>query len=95
MHVVIWRFRIRDSAAAEFERHYRPDGTWATLFRRDPAYLGTELLRGPDSCVTIDRWTTAEAYDAFRAAFADEYARIDAECEELTVGEEKVGEFSG
>ncbi len=42
-----------------FEELYGPEGEWVRLFRRSPAYRGTELLEdldSPNRFVTIDRW---------------------------------------
>ena len=91
MYVVIWRFTTNDRAA--FERHYGRDGTWAQLFRRSSDYVRTDLLVGADAYLTLDWWTTREAYDAFRNRHSDEYARIDVLCESFTTHEEKIGEF--
>lgn len=91
MHVVIWRFTTTD--AAEFERHYGPEGTWAQLFRRDPEYVRTDLLRDSGAYVTLDWWSSAAAYDAFRASHAADYTELDRVCEALTASEERLGAF--
>ena len=94
--VVVWEFAPRSDAAPEFERAYGPDGEWVPFFRRSPAYLGTELLRDLDRAnryVTIDRWTSREAYERFRAERAAEYRAIDERCERLTEHEALVGAF--
>lgn len=43
--------------------------------------------------MTIDRWSSRQAYERFRSARAAEYRRIDGECEKLTEREDKIGEF--
>jgi heme-degrading monooxygenase HmoA len=94
--VVVWEFEPRPEAAPEFERAYGPEGVWTPFFRRAPDYLGTELLRdadAPSRYVTIDRWTSREAYDRFRVEHAAEYRAIDAACEGLTRHEALVGAF--
>jgi len=92
MYVILWRFTVRHRA--DFERHYGPNGTWAAFFRRDPAFIRTELLRGEENdYVTLDYWTTAEAFAAFRAAHFAEYETIDKEFEALTDSEERLGAF--
>lgn len=96
MHTIIWRFTVKPEAVTEFENHYRADGAWAALFNRAPGYRGTDLLRDvgqPLVFVTIDRWETAAAFAAFKAAHASAYAALDAQCEKLTVGEEKLAAF--
>ena len=94
--VVMWEFEPRPDAVREFVRAYGPAGEWVALFRRSPDYLGTELLRdanAPSRWVTIDRWTSREAYDRFRAGRAVEYRAIDERCERLTEHEAFVGAF--
>ena len=91
MFVAVWRFTT--DVPAEFERHYGPDGSWAELFRRDPAYVRTDLLRDGTSYVTLDWWISRAAYDTFRAKHATDYATLDFMCEAATTEEEKLGEF--
>jgi len=92
MYVIVWRFTAKDRA--EFERHYGPEGTWAAFFRRDPAFVRTELLRGEENeYLTLDYWTSKEAFQAFRAANRAEYEAIDRGFEALTESEERIGDF--
>ena len=82
---------------AEFEAHYGPDGSWARLFRRANGYLGSELLRtarNPLRYLTIDRWASREAWQAFRREYAAEYERLDREFEGLTTREAPLGEYA-
>ena len=68
--------------AAEFERVYGTDGEWAAFFRQGRGYIGTELLQDvevPGRYLVIDRWESADAYNAFVAAHREEYMeRVDA-----------------
>lgn len=92
----VWEFQVPPSADAEFRRHYGPGGSWADLFRRSSGYIETLLLRdaaAPGRYLTIDRWESAAAYEAFRERFADDYAALDARCEELTTREVALGAF--
>jgi hypothetical protein len=91
MFVAIWRFTTSDPAA--FEQAYGPQGVWAKLFAQSEDYGGTDLLKDGDVYLTLDWWRTREAYDRFQAEHAAAYAALDAECEALTVTEEKLGEF--
>ena len=62
----------------EFEQVYGPNGEWAEFFRGGRGYIGTELLRdleNPGRYLVIDRWETADAYNAFVAEHRDEYMR--------------------
>jgi heme-degrading monooxygenase HmoA len=93
-HLLVWEFAPAAGRAAEFERAYGPDGDWARFFRRDPAFLGTELLRGAAGrYLTIDRWRTRGAFEAFKTRHADEYAAIDRRMEALTSRETVIGAF--
>jgi heme-degrading monooxygenase HmoA len=68
--------------AAEFERVYGTNGEWAEFFGRGRGYIGTEFLRdveAPSRYLVIDRWESADAYNAFVAAHREEYMeRVDA-----------------
>jgi RimJ/RimL family protein N-acetyltransferase/heme-degrading monooxygenase HmoA len=92
--VVIWSYVVEADHAEAFERAYGENGDWARLFRSSPDFLGTELLHGEDgSFVTIDRWSSAQAYDAFLAGHAAEYRKIDEACDELTTSERRIGRY--
>ena len=76
MIALVFSYEVRDAEA--FERAYGADGEWADFFRQGPGYVGTELLRDvetPGRFIVIDRWDSAEAYNAFAAAHRDEYMR--------------------
>ena len=92
MHIVLWRFRARPGCEAEFEAAYGDDGLWSRFFRSDSGYLGSQLLRATDGrYLTMDRWVSAAAYDAFRATHAARYAELDSACEALTAEETPLG----
>jgi heme-degrading monooxygenase HmoA len=96
MYVVLWQFRSLVGRQSEFERAYGPSGEWALLFRRGDGYLGTELLRrsdDPGEYLTLDRWASRAAYEAFRARSSSEYRRLDHRLEELTEEEMPLGTF--
>ena len=95
---IIWQFEVAAGVEAEFEKHYGPQGTWVQLFRRDPAFRGTLLLRdreSPNRYLTVDRWNDFASYEAFRAKYANEYQRTDSEMEQLTTNEQRIGVFEG
>jgi heme-degrading monooxygenase HmoA len=95
-YVTVWEFRVHSDRRAQFEELYGPAGAWAALFRRAEGYLGTELLRDRNDALrylTIDRWTTVDAYQSFHARFAGQYASLDRDCEELTAHEAALGEY--
>jgi len=95
-YCAVWEFQVKAEEAAEFENIYGPEGWWAQLFRRSPAYAGTELLRDTERSgryVTIDRWSSPDGLLQFKQAYAAEYAALDTECERLTEAEKFVGNF--
>jgi heme-degrading monooxygenase HmoA len=94
--VRIWQFRVASEKADQFREVYGQDGAWATLFRREIGYLGTELLQStthPNVFVTIDKWDSAEAWAAFLRAWGEEYAALERRCDELTLSEGEIGAF--
>ena len=96
MLVIVWEFRVKAGQEAEFERRYGPEGDWAQMFRRSPAYQRTELLRDtadPARYLTVDRWESAEAFEAIKQRTAEAYEKLDRECEALTESEHCLGRF--
>ena len=96
MYVIVWEFTIRAEGANEFEAIYGPQGEWAVLFAKGEGYRETKLLRdisNPSRYVTLDFWTSREAYERFRRAHEGDYIALDQRCERLTVKEHKLGEF--
>ena len=79
MIALVFSYEVRDARA--FEQAYGPTGEWAQFFQGAPGYIGTELLRDvevPDRYLVIDRWESAEAYNAFATAQREEYMqRVD------------------
>jgi heme-degrading monooxygenase HmoA len=95
-YLVIWEFRVRTGREQKFEEVYGRGGEWAELFRTSGDYVGTELVRDlqrPGRYITLDYWTTSEAYREFRSQHEQAYASLDAACEELTEHETAIGEF--
>jgi hypothetical protein len=94
---ILWEFKISPENRAEFELAYRGDGVWAELFRRDPAYMKTILLKDIEGelgrYVTVDVWENRSAYSQFKDRFAHEYSDIDRRCEALTDSERLIGIF--
>lgn len=98
VYALVWEFRPRAGREEDFERAYGPEGDWARLFRRAEGYLGTELLRdGADSAgpryLTIDRWSSREAHEAFLRAHQAAYEALDRACEGLSDRESFLGCF--
>ena len=92
----VWEYTVEPDNLPKFLTAYQPDGDWAQLFRRDDAYLGTELLkdrRMPYRFVTIDRWESYSAYAVFRERHKDDFETLDEHCETLTTSERHLGDF--
>ena len=95
-YVYVWEFRVAPGREAEFVAAYGPAGAWAALFRRAEGYVETLLLQDravPGRFVTVDRWRSAQAHDAFVAAFRVEYDALDRACEALTEHETALGTY--
>ncbi len=76
MIALVFSYEVRDAEA--FERVYGADGEWAEFFKQGTGYIGTELLRdveAPGRYLVIDRWESADAYNAFVADQSEEYMR--------------------
>jgi heme-degrading monooxygenase HmoA len=94
--VIALVFRYDAREPEEFERVYGAAGDWAQFFRRGAGYIGTELLRDVeelDRYLVIDRWDSAEAYNAFLAAHADEYLRRSDDARLYYLHELRMGTF--
>ncbi|HMD40944.1 MAG TPA: antibiotic biosynthesis monooxygenase [Candidatus Acidoferrum sp.] len=96
MFLVLWEFDVKPGSKGRFELVYGPSGDWARLFRSDPAYQRTLLLRDAardHTYLTCDFWNSRAAYESFRRRNRDAYLAIDKECEELTLAEREIGAF--
>jgi heme-degrading monooxygenase HmoA len=97
MFVVVWQFEIAEDKVSAFEAAYGPEGSWARLFRNSPEYRGTELLRDAyisGIYLTIDRWTSEDAFRAFRRDHDAEYEALDRECDAITSRETRIGAYT-
>ena len=95
-YVYVWAFDVAPERMQEFLSAYGPSGAWAQLFRRAPGYLETLLLQDqsdPGRFLTIDRWRSQGARDAFLAEFRAEYDALDRACEPLTRHESNLGSY--
>jgi hypothetical protein len=100
MFVRIWRFTVSGADREGFEKAYGEQGDWARLFARSPHFRGTELLRDCDryeadelAYITVDRWREQGDWSLFLEEHGDDYRALDLECEALTVGETRIGNF--
>ncbi|HJQ84487.1 MAG TPA: antibiotic biosynthesis monooxygenase [Candidatus Binatia bacterium] len=80
MLALVFSYEVHEPA--DFERVYGTEGEWAQFFRQGRGYIGTELLRDVEAAgryLVIDRWESADAYNAFVAERREEYMeRVDA-----------------
>jgi heme-degrading monooxygenase HmoA len=96
MFAVIWEYEVHAGREGDFTALYGGEGAWVGLFREYAGYVGTELLcdaSQPRRFVTVDRWTSQAAYDAFLTAAKPRYADIDALGDALTANERCIGRF--
>jgi hypothetical protein len=95
-YLIIWEFQVRQRMEKRFKKAYGAKGEWAGFFRQDELYIGTELVhetKAVRTYVTLDVWTSKEAYDRFREQHLSEYEAIDKKCEDLTESEREIGSF--
>lgn len=95
---IIYRYQIHPSQARAFEHAYGPAGPWSALFAQYPGYRRTRLFRHrerPDTYICIDVWESKAAFDAFRAAAAEPYARMSHEYRLLYIEELLLGYYEG
>jgi antibiotic biosynthesis monooxygenase len=96
MFLALWEFEVKPGCEKRFLKVYGPEGDWATLFRKDANYQETRLLHDPENpaiFLTLDFWASRQAYESFMTAHAEEYERLDAASEKLTLRERQIGLF--
>lgn len=96
MFVALWEFEVKPGCENRFLKVYGPEGDWAKLFREDANYQETRLLHDlnrPATYLTLDFWTSRQAYETFMATHTAGYEELDAAGEELTLSEKKIGCF--
>ena len=89
----VWQYEVVEGREAEFERVYAGDGAWARLFACSEGFLGTELFRSlgePRGYLTVDRFTSEDAFRRLLEQHAASYAELDGQSEALTVSEREV-----
>jgi heme-degrading monooxygenase HmoA len=94
MYIVLWEYVVRSGHEAEFEKIYGANGDWVQLFEQGEGYLGTDLVRDPNTLlhyITIDHWISFKAYDVFHKKHRAAYRALDARCQALTEDEKLIG----
>ena len=97
MFVILWEFEVKPGSEDRFQVVYGTDGPWERLFRRDPHYLQTLLLRNPTRplfFITLDFWESESAYDDFLLNNKSSYEALDRATEGLTGAERLIGRFN-
>jgi len=95
-YVYVWEFKVLPEREQEFLAAYGSSGVWSRLFGKAAGYVGTLLLQDravPARFLTIDRWSSQSAHDAFLAEFRAEYEALDRACESLTQYESSLGSY--
>ena len=96
MHETVWEYEVRPEHVAAFEALYGADGDWARLFRRAEGFVETRLYRDTARSMlylTIDRWHSRAAFEAFVQTAGPAYAALDRRGAALTVRECHLGAF--
>lgn len=92
-YVIVWTYDVPDEASDRFIAAYGPDGDWAQLFAKGAGFIGVELYRDGPTFLTLDRWLSKDAFDAFHAAFGKHYQALDAKLAHLSRSQTRVGAF--
>lgn len=88
--LIIWQFKVLPSCQSDFEKSYGPDGEWVKLFRNHSGYLFSKLyqdIKEKNLYLTFDYWRSAQSYLEFKKQFQQPYQELDANYEQLTIGE--------
>ncbi|WP_406302059.1 antibiotic biosynthesis monooxygenase [Streptomyces sp. NBC_00879] len=95
MYVLMYEYDVDATRHSEFERVYGSAGDWADLFRTSPGYLGTDLFRRVDETgdryLVVDRWSSEQAFLAFKASFGAQYERFSNQTRGLYRAEVRLG----
>jgi heme-degrading monooxygenase HmoA len=94
MILIVWRYEVVPAHEPAFRAFYGPEGDWARLFARAEGFAGLELAcEGEGAYITIDRWNSAEHFDAFLERHRAEYEAMDRHSADWTRDEEFVGRY--
>ncbi len=96
MFLALWEFEVKSGCEERFRSVYGAEGEWARLFRTDPNFLETRLLRDPvqaNKFVTLDFWESRSAYESFKELNHAAYLAMDRNCQSLTTFERCLGYF--
>ena len=97
MYLILWEYRVAAERVEEFEALYRPDGEWNGLFHGSLGYLSTTLWRdhrAQGRYLVSDRWTSPEAYEAFKREHGEAYRELSERGRRLYRSESELGRFT-
>jgi heme-degrading monooxygenase HmoA len=92
-YVIVWTYDVPPTATDDFIAAYSLDGDWAQLFAKGAGFLETEFYREGQTFITLDRWVSKAAFDAFQVAFGADYQSLDLKLAHLTTSQTRVGAF--
>jgi heme-degrading monooxygenase HmoA len=93
---IIWEFMVPADRRVDFEEAYGANGVWAELFARASGFIEVRLFASPDQpgrYLTMDRWASREAFDAFHQQFKTEYDFVDRLHAGIATTENRIGAF--
>lgn len=93
---IVWEFRVSRERIADFETAYRSDGAWARLFAQATGFIEVKLLQCTEQegrYLTIDRWLSQSAFEAFHIQFSSDYIALDRRLEGIALSETRIGAF--
>jgi heme-degrading monooxygenase HmoA len=96
MFVALWEYEVKPGDEERFENAYGLHGDWARLFQSATHCREMRLVRDtlrPGVYLTMDFWTSREAYEEFLQKHRREYEEIDSAGEQLAVKERRIGWF--
>lgn len=93
---IIWEFRVPPHRHADFEAAYGGQGEWARLFAKADGFIEVKLLKCSEQegrYLTIDRWVSRAAFEAFQMRFSHAYRALDEFLEGMAATETRIGAF--
>ena len=97
MFLILWEFEVKPGYEQSFEFAYGSEGAWTQLFRREPGYLRTLLLKDPSRTrmyLTLDFWHSESTFQSFHSANHEAYLALDRSTEGFTSRETHLGSFT-
>jgi heme-degrading monooxygenase HmoA len=96
MFVILWEFEVKPGSEECFQSVYGLKGAWVQLFRGDPHFQGSQLLRDPSRprfYFTLDFWDSEDTYKEFLSTKRAAYEALDRSNEGLTLHEQHILSF--